>query len=914
MFKKLILCFILFEKLFSDSYVPQNESEKKFLTELRKKELKFGLADSKFYNTKISNDESVNDILKDLLSDYLDLNIKYEVAPFYDLFEKIQENKIMGMSFVNKGYNREKIVDFTKYIFDDELYIVSNKIKISSLDDLEDQNIYYEKGTIYNKFVQTVLENNDLKANLIEVNDISKYLDKLVLTPDPVLYSPSHGVKIGKISEEAIAVTKNYLELIPILNKALDDKYRELINKKIIANNLEISLTNFKNLLNSEEKEYLKNLKQLNVSYENEIDSIISYKSPDNKSYYGIAPNILNLLGKLLHIEIKDVTSTGISPDIWLSSKTKERTLKYLFSNKFYDIDIYLVSLRGTKPKNRVIGVVNNTIEKLVSHEYKTEQNIKIYPNYSSLIEALNKKEVNYILIPTNNFNQTKYNINFFKKIPINFALKEKDIILKNIINKALISLVNKDKIIRESSLERKNIEILNEIKINKQKTTLFIISRTLIVFLLIAAVKIYLDNKHKKQLLKDPLSTLPNRIVFNEFCEEESMDISGYTFVLDIDDFKKLNSKFGHEFGDKVIREFSIFLKNNFEGSYFFRISGDEFYGVFTEKLDLIIQKLKNYREFCPLLKKYDITYSAGLHKKEKQCNIYESFRYSDLALFKAKDKSGFSYKVADEMFIKNKKREWKILELLEGDLEDLYIVCQPKISLLSNKTIGGEVLVRCHSKNLGDVYPNELIPIAENFDFIYKIDYKVAEETIKFIKELINLKIINDNFKISFNLSVKTFARKDLIPTIKNLLKKYDVLGKYIEVEITETILVIDMNDILLKLVSLKELGIQISLDDFTAGHSTAGLLSILPIDIIKFDKSLLDSLENNANKAKIVYQNLSSMIKDLKLKTVSEGIETKEQLDFLKNMHVDYGQGYLISKPLSKEDYLAFTKNRI
>ena len=146
-----------------------------------------------------------------------------------------------------------------------------------------------------------------------------------------------------------------------------------------------------------------------------------------------------------------------------------------------------------------------------------------------------------------------------------------------------------------------------------------------------------------------------------------------------------------------------------------------------------------------------------------------------------------------------------------------------------------------------------------------------------------------------------MKTFKRDDLITVLTGLLNYFKVPGKYIEVEITESIFILDMKDLITKLKALKNLGIQISLDDFTAGHSTAGLLPLLPMDVVKFDKSLLDSLEVNKSKGKIVYKNLTSLIKDLNFKIVSEGVETKEQLEFLKFLGVDYAKGYYFSKPI-------------
>lgn len=234
-----------------------------------------------------------------------------------------------------------------------------------------------------------------------------------------------------------------------------------------------------------------------------------------------------------------------------------------------------------------------------------------------------------------------------------------------------------------------------------------------------------------------------------------------------------------------------------------------------------------------------------------------------------------------------------------------------QPKYCIKTNRIIGAEALARYSSLELGPIGPFEFIPIAEKYNFIHKVDYKIAKESIVFIRDLLENEVSLDNFRISFNISMKTFKRDDLITVLTGLLSYFKVPGKYIEVEITESIFILDMKDLITKLKALKNLGIQISLDDFTAGHSTAGLLPLLPMDVVKFDKSLLDSLEVNKSKGKIVYKNLTSLIKDLNFKIVSEGVETKEQLEFLKFLGVDYAQGYYFSKPISKDEFTTEVK---
>ncbi|WP_407537488.1 EAL domain-containing protein [Cetobacterium somerae] len=212
----------------------------------------------------------------------------------------------------------------------------------------------------------------------------------------------------------------------------------------------------------------------------------------------------------------------------------------------------------------------------------------------------------------------------------------------------------------------------------------------------------------------------------------------------------------------------------------------------------------------------------------------------------------------------------------------------------------IGAEALTRWNNNLLGEIYPDEFIPIAENLGLIYKVDYKIAEEAVKKTKQLLRDNIVDKNFRMSFNMSIETLKRKDVVEVILDILKKYSLSGKNLEIEITESTFLNDAEDVVVKLNKFRENGIYLSIDDFTAGYSTVGLLTTLPIDVVKFDKSLISSINEESERGKNVYLGLTNMIKSLKLKVVAEGIEEREQFEFLKEIGVSYGQGYYFGKP--------------
>lgn len=912
--KKIIFFFLFTISIsFSEVYIPKNNQEKIFLNNLKKEKIVIGLLQSQLYNEIKINEKTVNDILKEIFIDYLELNVDFKVDTLENLYGDCKNGEIQGIGLINKEKSLIKYLDFTDTIYNEELYIMSDQKRINFLEDLDNGWIYSTPNNVHIGFMKEILENSDLSATFVQTRNLENYKKEFILTQSPFIYNFRYFLKISNSSGVVIGITNRFEELVPILNSAIKSKYEIILRKHMEDIKNYYILDNFYKSLTNSEKEYLSNLNSLNVFYEHKNNSIVSYYSEINNKYAGIFPNILNILGEKLNIKINDLTGKLENPtlelknkniDMLVLSKTSDRSEEFIFSDKIYGLNTYIVSLKNNIRNSQRIGIIPNSVEEQIIKKYDVDKNIKKYKNYDSMLASLNNGELKSIVtININNLDSRIYNTNFFETIPVNMAFNKDDQILRNIFNKGIISLIDKDKISDSAILEKENEERELLRKSNNQKSVLIIVIALFIILILFLLMKYKSDRRLQKELLKDPLSGLPNRIVFNKFCKNIANNLKGYVFILDLDDFKEINDNYGHESGDEVIAEISKYLREHFKEDYIFRISGDEIYGMFLKDIKKIMDGISKYKENNPIFLKYDVNFSLGLYYKKVGENINSAFRYADMAMFDAKKRKGFSFRIADNYFIEKKEKEEKIISLLKGNIEDIYPVFQPKMKVSSEKITGGEVLARCRSIELGDISPAIFIPIAEEHNLIYKIDYKMAEEAIKFVRKWIDNKKIKKGFRISFNLSVKTFGRKDLVEQITNILEKYKVSGEYVEIEITETILIREMKDIVGKLSSLINLGIQISLDDFTAGHSTAGFLSLLPIKIVKFDKSLLDSITKSEEKGKIVYINLISLVKDLKLKIVSEGVETLEQIDFLREHKVDYIQGYLVGKP--KED---------
>lgn len=418
-------------------------------------------------------------------------------------------------------------------------------------------------------------------------------------------------------------------------------------------------------------------------------------------------------------------------------------------------------------------------------------------------------------------------------------------------------------------------------------KENLAIVASSL--FTAMSAVLLFktVDKEVVRDEIFDPLTGFFNRSEYNRFCLKNNLK-TGVAILIDLDNFKEVNDTYGHHIGDKVLVEYASILKKVFRDEFgennIFRISGDEFYCFLKNtEYNNILKILKTRLKESYFLEKYDVKSSIGAHRKQEYEKIELSFVNADFAMYEAKKIYGHTVYETNETFLKLKKRENLIKKIVKESIEEIYVLIQPKVSLDDpSQIVGAEVLARWKNNILGEIYPNEFIPIAEELKIIDTIDFKVAEEAIKISKEWIATGKVKDDFVISFNFSMLTLEKKDVVERVLKLLKKYSLNGKNIEIELTESIFSSDLKELMEKIKKLRDNKINISLDDFTAGHSTAAILPILDIQTVKFDRTLLESV-SKSKKGKIMYESLIKVIKSLNLKMISEGIETQEELEF-------------------------------
>lgn len=389
----------------------------------------------------------------------------------------------------------------------------------------------------------------------------------------------------------------------------------------------------------------------------------------------------------------------------------------------------------------------------------------------------------------------------------------------------------------------------------------------------------------------------------------------------LEIDNFKKINDGLGLVAGDELIQSFGLFLKGFMDGQTIVaHVTDDTYYlairnPVGSHSADNIFEAIvKRVEEPFVLMGGHEIFVSvcAGVAEfPEAATNSLELINCSEIVMFRSKENGPNSMKYFEapifQDFMENINMENKLKEAVNMNRFLLYY--QPQYDSTSGKLRGVEALVRWQDESGKLISPGVFIPIAEKSGMIVPIGAWVLEEGIQKYAEW--RENYNCDMILSLNISAIQYKRPDFVNNLLELLEKYKVNPKDIELEITESVLIDDFEQVVSKLRTLKEYGIKISLDDFGTGYSSLSYLKGLPIDTLKIDKSFIDTVTEDRS-TQVITESIVSMVKKLGYETVAEGVETEEQFEYLKKIECDNIQGYLLGKPMPADGIADLLEN--
>lgn len=438
-----------------------------------------------------------------------------------------------------------------------------------------------------------------------------------------------------------------------------------------------------------------------------------------------------------------------------------------------------------------------------------------------------------------------------------------------------------------------------------------------LIVNLVIISICIYIDLSNQKKshnLYKvayiDPVTLLGNEAYFktNGYKFLQNSTKNKYIIVLDINKFKALNNIYGYEFCNNILKELGRKLVNILPSNNITcRISNDVFATIFSydnnikKLLDTIFNNASHLEIDGTSI---HVNLSIGVYKVKPEDNdTNKVLDKAYMARSKIKGLYNDNYYIFDNILENKLVEEQKIESSMEDALKnkEFTVVYQPKTLTSNEKLIGAEALIRWYKD--GDIIsPSKFIPLFEKNKFIIKLDLYVFEQVCK------DMAIWKEKYgyipTVSINVSKEHFVDENFINEYVKIADNYNLDRSHIDLEITESATIDEKIDILKILNTIKEKGFTISIDDFGTGYSSLSMLQNMPIDIIKIDKVFVDKADLTSNKNIINY--IMILANRLGVKTIAEGVETKEQVDFIKSIKCDMIQGYYYSKPLSKEDF--------
>ncbi|MDA3907783.1 MAG: EAL domain-containing protein [Sulfurimonas sp.] len=415
-----------------------------------------------------------------------------------------------------------------------------------------------------------------------------------------------------------------------------------------------------------------------------------------------------------------------------------------------------------------------------------------------------------------------------------------------------------------------------------------------------------------------DSLTNLPNRLLFLDRLSqsikhakrvEESVSI----LFLDLDRFKEINDSYGHDTGDELLKVVALRLVNCVrEEDTIARLGGDEFTIVikntnvndivkFTEKVINVMKEPINLNN-----NQLYITVSVGISRYPDDGLTSDILlRNADTAMYKAKDLGKNTYQSYNPQMTKQSLARLTLDHNIRHAIErhEFQPFYQAQIDAVTNKITGMEALIRWFHPELGMISPDAFIPLAEEVGLIIEIDKWMMSNTIETLVQWQKEGLVIG--KLSLNLSIKHLESKDFIQNLQQMLKETNFNPLNLEFEITESQIMKDPESSIEILYRVKELGITIAIDDFGTGYSSLSYLKRLPIDKLKIDRSFIQDVPNDEEDVAIV-RSIIALAKSLKLDLIAEGVETKEQEEFLVSEGCTCFQGYLYSKPICADEF--------
>ncbi len=828
------------------------------------------------------------------------LAVDNEYQTLYDDEEKMNGKKVFTKSY--SGY----IEEFEEYL--SRKNIEMQYIYSDVSDEVEQVGDYYLTSSL------NYIDN--LKSTAV-VGEINSYL---------ISNESSKGI-IDEI-DEALRTLK---EEDPMIIYNLHEKYYEgtkLSQKDFTKEQIEYTAESDGNSYT----EVAVNINQKPISYINEEGELD-----------GIGIKIMELLSETYNFEIsylmydisintkEEIEEIYNNSDISISqiNDYDKKSEEFSVTNPYMYINMMTImkedtlhNLEGESEKLGVLGTFDyDTFDIDDIQEEYINFDIVIFDSIDEMIEKYNNEEIQAILITEAEANTIINKITIrntqIYSTSIEIPLR---IFVDNSRGEAYLEVYNiMFQKLDDSILQQIKNEELEGFKVQRtilrwiQEYTPELVLIALVIVLIIS----YFRNRKKKKILseasKDKLTGLDSLIIFYQKLDkliERAKENEYIILTIDMDAFRVIRETYGDEKVSNVIKSVGEELKEKYsKDNLISRIANDVFVLVIKNEqseMDNIVKDLiKTYNDGLKkeLPKTYNVNVSVGAYIiNDKSETLHKMIDDSSMARREGKQLYKNTFHIFNNEMRKKYENENKIVQKMKKALEEreFIVVYQPKVSLKTLKMESSEALVRWVPKDGNMIYPDEFIPVFEKNGFITNLDYYVFEEVCK---------VLSDNRElhmplIAVNISAITLI-EDITPVkMIEILNKYNIKTSNIQIEITESAFVREKEIIKTKFEQLKELGFSVAIDDFGAGISSLNRLNDLNADVIKIDKGFLD---NSTERGNIIIESVIRMANKLNIKVVTEGVETKEQVELLKALGCNEVQGYYFDKPLTKDIFL-------
>lgn len=426
-----------------------------------------------------------------------------------------------------------------------------------------------------------------------------------------------------------------------------------------------------------------------------------------------------------------------------------------------------------------------------------------------------------------------------------------------------------------------------------------------------------------------DVLTGLENRLNFEEILERtiqsSKIDKKMFTLIfLDLDNFKYVNDAFGHDCGDillkevaerlkKVIRNREIVSHTRLNDYSISRLGGDEFAILLIDISDMeVAGKIAN-RIIESLAKPFviqgneaHISASIGIAYYPMNGDTAELLmKHADVAMYQAKNAGKNQFQYFSEIIHKDQQYLFQVESFIKQALEknEFYLVYQPILNLSTKELVAVEALCRWRNDVLGEVTPDVFIPIAEGTGLICQLGQWILQTAVLEMKHCYDLYHISLHCHV--NLSTNQMLDNEFVSYVQSMMQMQLLKPESLTFELTETALMKNAQILGENLNTLSKLGFHISADDFGMGYSSLSRLVLLPISSLKIDKTFVQTITEQPQNESSIINSILELAKNLNLVTIAEGIETQEQFDFLLKHQCQYGQGYLLAKPMPADE---------